>query len=166
MFGKKKQTLAPFALQVLTTEYLIHGTVDGNTHLYFPQPELQGSRPIPLTSVQIQPTRLLTDISPRTCTRFEVWGDSAVAFIPQVDISLLVDYDVWKIATIPLQGIFYFGPYLVHGTLMKLRDDTFETDVPMFDVHIISQAPGTHLGDIHAQFALMNIHWLHGYEPR
>jgi hypothetical protein len=58
MFRKKKQPSPPFVLQVLTTEYLIEGTVDGNTRLYFPTPHVLGCIPIRLTSVQIQPTRL------------------------------------------------------------------------------------------------------------
>ncbi len=165
MFGKKKQPSPPFVLQVLTTEYLIEGTFDGDTLLYFPQPEVLGSTPIRLTTVQIQPTRLV-DIPARTCTQFEVWGDSVVALIPQVEVTQMVDYEVWKVPKIPLQGVFYFGPYLVQGTLMRLRDDSFENEVPMFDVHITSQAPGAHWGELRAQFALMHIHWLHGYEPR
>jgi hypothetical protein len=165
MFGKKKQSLVPYGLQVLTTEYLIQGTLDGNARLYFPEPEMQGSRPISLSAVQIQPT-WREDIKARKCAQFEVWGDCAVALIPQVDITQLNQYEVWKIPAKPLRGLFYFGHYIVQGTLMRLRDDTFEKEAPMFDVHITSQSPGTLFGELHAQFALMNNHWLHGYEPR
>jgi len=165
MFKTKKQSLPPFTLQVLTTEYLIEGTVDGKTPLYFPEPEQLDSEPICLTSVQIQPSRL-AGIPPRTCTQFEVWGDNAVALIPRVEITRLVDYDAWKEPKIPLRGEFYFGPYLVYGTMMRLRDDSFEKEVPMFDVRITNQNPGAYWGEIQAQFALVHIRWLHGYEPR
>ena len=78
----------------------------------------------------------------------------------------MAQYEVWSVPKIPLRGVFYFGSYLVQGTLMRLRDDSFESAVPMFDVHISSQAPGAHWGELRAPFALVNIHWLHGYEPR
>ena len=55
----------------------------------------------------------------------------------------------------------------MQGKLMLLHDDGhFESEMPMFDVHIASQIPGTRWGELHAPFALVNGRWLHGYEPR
>jgi hypothetical protein len=164
MFGKKRPPSPPYVLQVLTSEYLIEGTVAGNTMLYFPTPGSLGSIPIRLTSVQIQPTRLV-DTPTRTVPQFEVWGESAVAIIPRMEISQSAQYEGWRIPKIPLRGLFYFGSYLVHGTLMRGRNDSFESEVPMFDVTISNQAPGAKWGELSAPFALLNIHWLHGYEP-
>jgi len=164
MFGKKKQPSPPYVLQVLTTEYLIEGTVDGNTMLYLPTPGSLGSLPIPLTSVQIQPTRLVATPT-QTYPQFEVWGETAVAIIPRMEVSQMAQYEGWRIPKIPLRGLFYFGSYLVQGTLMRGRNDSFEREVPMFDVTITNQAPGAHWSELRAPFALMNIHWLHGYEP-
>ena len=164
MFGKKNQPSPPFVLQVLTTEYLIEGTIDGNARIYFPQSQALGCIPLHLTSVQIQPTRLV-DTPTQTYTQFEVWGNSAVALIPRVEVTQMAQYEGWRIPKIPLRGLFYFGSYLVQGTLMRGRDDSFESEVPMFDVTITNQAPGAHWGELRAPFALMNIHWLHGYEP-
>jgi hypothetical protein len=163
MFGKKEKPLPPFTLQVLTTEYLIEGTVDGSTRLYFPDPDFQGSIPIPLTSVQVQPTRLVGSPT-QTCNQFAAWGSCAVALIPRVEVTQIPQNGVWSISKIPLRGVFYFGPYLVQGTLMRLRADSFESEVPMFDVYIKNQTPGAQWGELRAPFALMNIHWLHGYE--
>lgn len=165
MFEKKKQPLPPFTLQVLTTEYLIEGTVDGNTRLYFPQPNELGSKPLNLTSVQIQPTRTL-ETPAQTLSQFAAWGDSTVALIPRVDITQMPQYGVWSVPKIPLRGLFYFGSYLVQGTLMRLRDDSFDSEMPMFDVTINNQARGVHFSELRAPFALMNLHWLHGYEIR
>ncbi len=165
MFGKNKQPPAPFVLQVLTTEYLIEGTVDGNTKLYFPEPDVLNSNAIQLTSVRIQPTRL-GDTPVQTCAQFAAWGDSAVALIPRVEVTQMAQYAVWSIPKITLRGVFYFGCYLVQGTMMRLRADSFDREVPMFDVTITSQTPGARWGELRAPFALMNIHWLHGYEPR
>ena len=47
MFGKKKQPSPPFVLQVLTTEYLIEGTVDGDTQLYLSSARGTGQQPYP-----------------------------------------------------------------------------------------------------------------------
>jgi hypothetical protein len=164
MFGKKKEPSPPFVLQVLTTEYLIEGTVEGSTRLYFPQPEVLDSTPIRLTAVQIQPTRMV-DTPAQTCAQYAIWGDCAVALIPRVEVTQMEQYMVWSVPKIPLRGVFNFGSYLVQGTLMRLRDDSFESEVPMFDVCITNQALGARWGELRAPFALMNIHWLHGYEP-
>jgi hypothetical protein len=147
MFGKKKPPSPPYILQVLTTEYLIEGTVDGNTHLYIPTPGSLGSIPFRLSSVQIQPTRLV-DIPTRTYPLFEVWGESAVVIIPRMEVSLMAQYEGWCIPKIPLRGLFYFGSYLVQGTLMRGRNDSFEIDMPIFDVTITNQVPGAHWGEI------------------
>jgi len=165
MFGKKNQPLPPFVLQVLTSEYLIEGTVDGNTKLYFQEPETLDSIPFQLSNVQIQPTRLV-EAAIQTCAQFAVWGDNTVAFLPRMEVTQMAQYETWSIFKKPLRGVFYFGPYLVQGTLMRLRDDSFETEMPMFDVTITSQAPGARWGELRAPFALVNTHWLHGYEPR
>jgi hypothetical protein len=164
MFGKKKQPSPPFVLQVLTTEYLIEGTVEGDTLLYFPELDILDSPPLRLTSVQVQTTRP-ADIPTRTCTQFMVMGDSAVALIPRMEVSQLAQYEAWKVADIPLLGMFYFGPYVMQGKLMLLRDGFFEGEMSMFDVHIASRIPGTRWGELHAPFALVNGRWLHGYEP-
>lgn len=165
MFGKKKQPSPPFVLQVLTTEYLIEGTIEGDTILYFPELDILDSPPLHLTSVQIQTTRSV-DIPTRTCAQFMVMGDNAVALVPRMEFSQLAQYKAWKVANIPLLGVFYFGPYVMQGKLMLLRDGFFEGEMPMFDVHIASQIPGTRWGELHAPFAVVNGRWLQGYEPR
>jgi hypothetical protein len=162
MFGKKKQPSLPYVLQVLTTEYLIEGTVDGDTHLYLPKPGV-GMGPLDLTCVRIQATSPL-DIPTRTCARFMVMGNNAVALIPQIEITSIAMYEVWKEYKKPLLGVFYVGPYIMQGKLMSLVEKTLQSDMPMYDVHITSQFPGAHWGEIYAPFALVNICWLHGYE--
>ena len=139
-------------LQVLTTEYLIEGTVDGNTKLYFQEPGILGSVPFQLSSVQIQPTRQ-ANAPTQTSAQFAAWGDNTVALIPRMDVTQMAQYETWSIFKIPLRGVFYFGSYLVLGTLMRLRDDSFESALPMFDVSITSQAPGPRWGELRAPFA-------------
>jgi len=37
--------------------------------------------------------------------------------------------------------------------------------MPIVDVHIASRAEDARWGELRAPFALLNIRWLHGYEP-
>ena len=121
MFGKKNQPLPPFVLQVLTTEYLIEGTVDGNTKLYFQEPETLDS--IPSNSVPFKSSRPgWRNAAIQTCAQFAVWGDNTVAFLPRVEVTQMAQYETWSIFKKPLRGVFYFGSYLVQGTLMRLAD--------------------------------------------
>jgi hypothetical protein len=166
MFGKKKQPLPPFILQVLTTDYLIDGTVEGDTALIFPETGV-ASKPLHLTSVQIRVTGPV-DIPVRTCPRFTVMGNSAVALLPLLEMTQITEmarYEVWKEYKKPVQGIFYVGPYVIQGRLMLLMDNYLDHEMPMFDVNISSQVPGARWGKISAPFALVNTRWLHGYEP-
>lgn len=164
MFGKKKPPLPPYILQVLTTEYLIEGTIEGDHRLYLPSLEEMDSFPLRLTSVQVQTTRL-EDIPTQTCAQFMVMGDNTVALIPRMELSQMPQYDVWKIPNVAIQGVFHFGPYLVEGRLMLARDGFFENGMPMFDVGISSRIPGTRWERLQAPFALVNGRWLQGYEP-
>lgn len=102
MFEKKKQPTPPFILQILTTEYLIDGTFDGNARLSFPQPNEIGNIPLHLTSVKIQPTRQI-DTPAQTYSQFEVWGDNAVALIPRMDVTQMTQHAVWSMFKIPLR---------------------------------------------------------------
>ena len=164
MFGKKKPPQPPYSLQVLTTESLIEGTIEGDRRLYLPSLNVMDSFPLRLTSVQIQTTRL-EDIPAQTCAQFMVMGDNTVALIPRMEVSQMSQYDVWKIPNVAIQGAFHFGPYLVQGRLMLSRDGFFENEMPMFDVGITSRIPGTRWEKLQAPFALVNGHWLQGYEP-
>src|SRR5512145_1156416 len=118
MFGKKKPQpppLPPFPLQVLTEEQLIEGTIASETDFVYHSRGMV--LPIPLTSVQIRGTGPL-DIPPRTYAQFTVMAHTAVAVIPRVDYTLMKEYEIWKLSTYPMQGVFYFGPYVIQGKLM------------------------------------------------
>ena len=164
MFGKKKQALPPFTLQVLTTEYLIEGTVEGDTSLYLTGHDTDVP-PLHLTSVQIQTTGPV-DIPTQSCDQLVVIGCNTVALIPRTDVSQMAEYEYWTLSKKPLLGVLHVGPYVMQGKLMLFDDNHFERQIPIFDVHIASRVPGARLGELHAPFALVNFHWLYGYEPR
>ncbi len=163
MFGKKKQTLPPFTLQVLTTDLLIDGTVEGDTSLYFSGPDTSVP-PLRLTSVQIQTTGAM-DIPTHSCTHFMVIGSNIVALIPQIEVTQMAEYEYWTLGKKPFLGVLHVGPYVMQGKMMLIDDNHFERQIPIFDVHIASRVPGAHLGELHAPFTVVNFHWLYGYEP-
>jgi hypothetical protein len=157
MFGKKKAGPQPFVLQVLTTDYLIEGTVPGKTLLRL-------GLLIPLRPAQIQSTTT-TAIPPQVLSEFMVLGDSVVAFIPGGKIEELEEYIYWKEFKYPVLGGFYYGPYLIRGRMMTIMTGHFEPLNPIFDVNITCQVPGSTWAGLHAPLAAVNTHWLHGYIP-
>ena len=157
MFGKKKAAAPPYILQVLTTEYLIEGTVPGSAYLVV-------GAPLNLTSAQILPTRA-AGVPPQALAQFTVLGAAAVAFIPRVELDQLEQYAVWKQYSNPLSGVFYVGPYMIRGRMMVTSLGLPKEEAPVFDVHITCQVPGTSWAGLYAPFALVNTFWLHGYLP-
>jgi len=164
MFGKKKQALPPFTLQVLTTEFLIDGTVEGDTSLYFAGQDTS-IPPLQLTSVKIQTTGSV-EIPIQTCAHFLVMGINVVALIPRMEVTQMAEYEFWTLGKKPFLGVLHVGPYEMQGKLMLLAENHFERQIPIFDVRIASRVPGAHLGELFAPFALVNFHWLYGYEPQ
>lgn len=162
MFGQKKPTPPPFALQALTTEYLIEGQADGETQLYIPHGEEWD--PIHLRSVQITVTGQ-ADMPPRTANEFMLLGDDIVAIIPHKDVGDMEQYDLWEDYTERREGLFYLGPYLILGALMFIDNETFEEAMPMVDVTIRHRLPTAAMRPLSAPFILVNTKWLSGYEP-
>jgi len=163
MFGKKKPALAPFVMQILTTEYLIEGTAEGDTQLYFPTGRGDWS-PITLTAVQIK-VLSRTDLPPRSVSQFEISGPGVVAMIPRADASQRAGYESWKLYNQSRSGVFHIGPYLIRGQMMFLREDRIDEVTPMVDVQIMHQSPEAAMGELSAPFILVNTGWMYGYEP-
>jgi hypothetical protein len=163
MFRKNKPVPSPFVVQVLTTEYLIEGTAQGDidTDLFR---GLDTWSPLRLTSVQITPTGL-AQVPAQSLPVFMVSGNSVVALVPRVELSQMADHVVWAVHNIPCRGIFHIGPYLIRGTMMFLREDCVEEVMPMFGVQIKHAAPGAALGELSAPFIVVNPSWMTGYQP-
>jgi hypothetical protein len=163
VFRKNKPILPPFVVQVLTTEYLIEGTTQGDvdTDLFR---GLDAWSPLRLTSVQITPTGL-AQVPAQFLPVFMVSGNSVVALVPRVELSQMADHVVWAVYKIARPGIFHIGPYLIRGTMMFLREDCVEEVMPMFGVQISHTVPGAALGELSAPFILVNPSWMVGYQP-
>lgn len=163
MFRKNKPIPSPFVVQVLTTEYLIEGTAQGDidTDLFR---GLDAWSPLRLTSVQITPTGL-AKVPAQSLPVFMVSGDSVVALAPRMELSQMADHEMWAVHKIPCPGIFHVGPYLLRGTMMFLREDCIEEVMPMFGVQIRHTVPGAALGELSAPFIVVNPSWMVGYQP-
>jgi len=163
MFRKNKPILPPFVVQVLTTEYLIEGTTQGDvdTDLFR---GLDAWSPLRLTSVQITPTGP-AKVPAQSLPVFMVSGNSVVALVPRMELSQMADREVWDQYEISCPGIFYMGPYLIRGTMMFLCKDRVEEVMPMFGVQIKHTAPGAALDELTAPFIVVNPSWMAGYQP-
>lgn len=157
-----KQTLPPYILRVLTSEYLIEGTVPGDTSLYFPENPETLVTPLHLHSVNVQLTRS-TNHATYSYQNYFLKQSSAMAYIPEVDFTQLPQYKVWKVSTNLVNGVFYVGPYCMTGRMMSLRPDLISGEMPAFDVQFKSQFSGTQWAEINAPFALVNGAALHGW---
>jgi hypothetical protein len=156
VFGKKKAPLPPYVLQVLTTEYLIEGTIASDVYLKLGNPQLQ------LAPAQIQSTRSAA-VPPQVLSQFTLVGATSVAFIPRTEIIQLPQYAVWKEYKTAMPGTHYVGPYVMQGRLMGLSSGFVDNEPPIFDVHIT--CPGTDWAGLYAPLAVISLHWMHGYIP-
>ena len=163
MFRKSKPVPPPFVVQVLTAEYLIEGTAQGDACL-------DGFRgldlwdPLRLTAVRITATGSV-EVPVQSLPVFMVSGDSVLALVPRQEVSQMALREVWEVHDIPCPGIFHVGPYLIRGTMMFLRKDSIEEVMPIFGVHITHTVPGAALGELTAPFILVNPRWMVGYQP-
>jgi hypothetical protein len=159
-----KTVLPPFVIQVFTTEYLIEGTIPGDTNLYFAKPGSLGN-PISLNNVQIQSTRS-AQIPARSCYQYTLTSNEALIFIPRVDYTQMSFYSGWKNYKNPVNGQFHIGHYLMTGKLMTGPGGYLSSDLPALDVRIDSLVPGLSWGGIEAPFALVNCFFMHGWEVK
>jgi hypothetical protein len=169
MFGNKKETgkansKSPFPLEVLTTEYFIEGTAEGDQQFLLPV-GTEYWYPIVLTTAKITAAGW-DNIPVRTVDRFEVKGDTVVAMIPRKDPTSMMQYSSYQAYKNPLKGTFFFGPYLFEGTLMSVGNDRFNGELLMLDTIIRHISPKSKLGEISAPHVLVNTRWMHGREVK
>jgi hypothetical protein len=164
MFRKNKPVPSPFVMQVLTTEYLIEGTAQGDAYIDGFR-GLEEWSPLRLTSVQITPTGPVK-VPAQSLPVFMVSGNSVVALVPRMEASQMAAlHEEWAVHKIACPGIFHVGPYLIRGTMMFLREDCIEEVMPMFGVQIRHAVPEAALGELSAPLILVNPSWMVGYQP-
>jgi hypothetical protein len=185
MFNSKKQPTSrmPWAIQVLTTEYLIDGTVQpgsymsGNSnvfeHLAKDDSWLQQGgvsfTAMTWTGVHVQPTGNLG----MPVQTYSVWQlmsyDNVVAFIPNDDASKEAFQDAFKNYKHPLSADVFSGPYRIRGAFLSQSANRLTPQLatenslfPLQDARIESLLPGASLTGMQAQWLLLNAFLLHG----
>jgi hypothetical protein len=159
-----KTNLPPYSVQILTSEYLIEGTVGGETQFDFPDHDVMVS-PMHLTGAKIQSLRLKEETA-CYCQDYIFNKKTALAYLPQIDFNLYPLNSVLKIHKIAYQGVFHLGPYSVTGRLMISNPNVLYMEFPVFDACFTTQLSGTPLGRLTAPFAVVNGLAIHGWEAR
>lgn len=155
-----KKELPPFNLRVLTNDYLIEGTVPGDTNLFFPNHDAFVR--IHCVSAKIQPVRK-AGAPPLIYNDYILNAGMVLAYIPDTDITLLPEYNGWKLFKVPNVGLFHLGPYSVAGRLMTLTPgDISPMTMLVFDVHFTCDYLEAKSVDIYAPVALVNPCRMHG----
>ena len=149
-----------WAIDVLTTDFLISGHVDGDRNrLAF---QLLGGdySSIVISSARIQPTGNLATPDALAAQWTVAYGDTVVAVIPRDQASL--DYAVksnadWKN---PLPAEVYAGHYLIRGAVLSPGNNlrafaAYTAGIAIQQAQITSLVPGARLSGLSAPYLLL-----------
>jgi hypothetical protein len=175
MFGrgkKKAEPAVPWAIQVLTTEYLVEGYVrpDDDPFLEISDENLDNTSSLQLTNVSVRPTGGLA----APARSYPVWNlifwNRVVALIPRDDASLAAARQLEESRTHPLEVEVYIGPYRVLGTLHLSQPDVTDAWTPgveMFavltDATLENLTPGAQVDKLTAPWLMLNGSQMHGF---
>jgi hypothetical protein len=182
MFGHGNKTPAPpkqpWALQFLTSDYLISSSVPpanymlGSNDLFQEASFNDGADAFQLLSleaVQLQSTGSLT-AAPESLAQWTLGlCDNLIAVIPNDDPSRAAAQQAFKDYRQPQAAVFYVGQYVIIGHYLAdpsasniwfLNEKSLR---PMADAEISGQVAGSTLKSWHVPWLLLNARQLHGY---
>jgi len=172
MFGKKQPARAPWSVQLLTTDYLISGHLDGDstgaTFLHVQKEKLAWAM-LTLTDAQCEATAGLA--APPALVPEWVLTNMAqfVALLPRDEGSLAYCAKKNNSSNHPFAAEVYVGPYVLRGTLLSTDTSLdFLADYATFvmqTVVIDSLAPGARLRGLAAPYVIVRSLLLHGIVP-
>jgi hypothetical protein len=169
MFGKKaSEPRQPTPVRLITSTHIIEGNLDpGVDYVYLPVHEKVDTtevwKPLALNNVTLHSLRP-ADVAPRSVTQFMARGDQIIALVPMVGVPI-AGYSGWKEYKKPVTGTYYFGPYLIQGTMNFLTPLHIQHMMPMTDLHITALQTEPNFVEMRVPFALVNTRWMMGYEP-
>jgi hypothetical protein len=163
MFGKKKAPKAPWSVQLLTTDYLVDGHLDGEdpTGPWFLH--VQGAdlamATLTLTEASFQPTAGQNILETQAAKWVLPSTGLYVAAIPRDADSLAYCANRNSGSKHPIPAVVFVGPYALRGTILSPDNDldilagylTFA----MQDVVIDSLAPGARLKALAAPYVIV-----------
>ena len=157
------------AMQILTLDYLIDGTVDLDDELicifeggsgYY-----EARDTLTITSARIQPAGNLTTPTTYAPQWMLSSRGGVVAFIPQDETGTQALLKAAPGKTFSFRAVIYAGPYIIQASL--LPGDLFERSafIHAQDAEINCQVPGAQLKAFTAPWILFNIELVQGYHP-
>src|SRR5512138_419150 len=139
-----KISLPPYTVQILTGEYLIEGTVAGDTNYCFSRPDVI-AKPLRLSAAKIQLIRS-TEKTVCYCQDYIFNANTALAYLPQIDLNLYPQNSSLKYHKTAYTGAIHLGPYTVTGRLMISSINLLDMEFPVFDASFTTLFPGSQLG--------------------
>jgi hypothetical protein len=180
MFGKgsKKPPDVPWALQFLTTDYLISGTAQpkqykfGDETVFGLAAENSSAGAFELLELgpaELEPTGLL--VLPRATLPQWVMGkrENLIAVIPNDDPSRQAAQAAFKDYRQPALAAFYVGPYLIQGQYQAPTSEgasLFSEEKglrPLVDAQVDCLLPGSQLKGWRVPWLLLDGRLLHGF---
>ena len=172
MFGKKKGPKI-WSVQVLTTEFLVDGHLDGDdpTGPWFLQVQASdlAMATLTLTDASFQPTAA-QNILPTQAAKWVLPSTAQfVATLPRDEGSLAYCADRNSNSKHPIPAVVFSGPYVFSGTVMS-PDKYLDilSGYPTFamqNVTIDCLAPGARLKGLAAPYAVLRTLLVHGIVP-
>jgi hypothetical protein len=160
----------PWAVTVLTLDYLIDGQIDGSNPLQaavFNRNNVEaGLAPLTLTSIQVQPTGSLAVPSDHLSSWTIAFNQTVIGMIPRDEKSAaeFVKYNTLK-NTVTAEMVV--GPYFIRGTVFhRLNADTLfrlaEADLAMRDIEIDRITPDSKLKGQKVPFMIVRTDLIQG----
>ena len=169
MFGRgsRKQPLPPWAVQILTPEYLVDGYSDSEDNIfeYLSVADSDDDFDYTFTSARVQPTGLLT-IPPFSCQEWTcAFLTSVVAVLPRDDASLKAVQKAWEDSEYSYRAELFAGPYLIRGAIQSDSQDhpSFATFMLVTGATVESLLPGAQLARLNADALALNGMHVHGF---
>ncbi len=159
MFDLEAPPTASWAVQILTVDYLIEGTVDASRERLAFNLVSGDARAIRVDQPQVTSTGRLDVPARPTVPWALVYGNELVAIIPRDQASLNYALRANDNFKIPIQGEVYAGPYVFSGTIMspdrKLRVLEGFAGVVLQNVTIDCLASGTSMSRLQAPYVMV-----------
>ncbi len=186
MFRSKKQPAepkAPWAIQILTTEYLIDGRIppavydSGGVDL-FALIAMEGDHDdsgiatlqfVSLAGARLQPTGNLATPAESFAEWTLVACANLVAIIPNDDASQAAVRKAFEMCEHTIDAVIYAGPYRIRGVIQSQNADQLELPVmstwsglPVCNATVDSQVPGASFAGLRVPWLVVNAITIHG----
>ena len=170
MFAPPPPAKKSWAVDILTTDYLLSGTLDGDRNPLAFQPFGGDFQSIVLTGARMTSTGTLAVPDSLTAPWVVAYSDAVVAIIPRDAGSLEYAMKRGSDSKFSQKAEIFVGPYLVRGLLCSPANDVrtlaaFSTGFIVQQASISSLLPGARLTGLSAPYALFTGQHKHFVRP-